>query len=158
MMALLRAIEVVRADACPGGSLVDHVMLTYDERHRRRIRYVTAGGTPFLLDLPRAVVLKAEDALRLEDGRLIRIETAPEPLFEVTASDTGDLIRLAWHIGNRHLPAALAADRIFIREDAVIAAMLRGLGARVRPIQAPFNPEAGAYDSAGHAHPGQGES
>lgn len=156
-MALIRAIEVIRADACPGGSLVDHVTLTYDERHRRRIRYVTAGGTTFLLDLPRAVVLKAEDALRLEDGRMIRVEAAPEPLLEVTASDTRDLIRLAWHIGNRHLPAALVADRILIREDTVIAGMLRGLGARVRSIQAPFNPEAGAYVGAGHAHPRQSE-
>ena len=153
-MELTRAIEIVPAGAWTGEPCADSMALTYDERHRRRMRYVAAGGTEFLLDLPRAAVLRAGDALRLEDGRMIRIEAAPEALLEVTAAQAQALVRLAWHIGNRHLPAQLEADRILIREDAVIAAMLRGLGASVVPVCAPFNPEAGAYamHSAGHAH------
>lgn len=155
-MELTRAIEIVPAGAWAGEPCADSMALTYDERHRRRMRYVAAGGTEFLLDLPRAAVLKAGDALRLEDGRMILIEAAPEALLEVTAAQgqAQALVRLAWHIGNRHLPAQLEADRILIREDAVIAAMLRGLGASVIPVCAPFNPEAGAYDtpSPGHAH------
>ena len=152
-MELTRAIEIVPAGAWPGEPWADTMALTYDERHRRRMRYVAAGGTEFLLDLPRAAVLKAGDALRLEDGRLIRIEAAPEALLEVTAQGQS-LVRLAWHIGNRHLTAQLEASRILIREDAVIAAMLRGLGASVVSVRAPFNPEAGAYGThpPGSAH------
>ena len=151
-MEITRAIEVVPAGAWAGQPCADHVALRYDERHRRRMRYVAAGGTVFLLDLPRAAVLRAGDGLRLEDGRMIRIETAPEALLEVTAPDAPALIRLAWHIGNRHLPAQLEATRILIREDAVIADMLRGLGASVTPVCAAFTPEAGAYDTHAREH------
>jgi urease accessory protein len=146
-MPLTRAIEIVPAAAWPGHPFADHVALTYDERHRRRWRYVAERGTAFLLDLPRAAVLRAGDALRLEDGRMIRIEAAPEALLEVRAPDMHTLLRLAWHIGNRHLPAQLETRRLLIREDAVIAGMLLGLGASVVPVHEPFTPEAGAYDT-----------
>jgi urease accessory protein len=145
-MQLARATEILPAGAWPADTFADRIALTYDDRHRRRMRYTTARGTSFLLDLPRAAVLRAGDALRLTDGRLILIDAAPEALLEVTAPDTRTLTRLAWHIGNRHLPARLETDRILIREDAVIAAMLRGLGASVHSLHAPFTPEPGAYD------------
>jgi urease accessory protein len=153
-MPLTRAVEIVPAAAWPGHPFADHVALTYDERHRRRMRYVAERGTAFLLDLPRAAVLRAGDALRLEDGRMIRIEAAPEALLEVTAPDGHTLIRLAWHIGNRHLPAQLERRRLLIREDPVIAEMLLGLGATVVPVLEPFSPEAGAYEvhAREHAH------
>jgi urease accessory protein len=145
-MQLARATEILPCGAWPADTFADRIALTYDDRHRRRMRYTTARGASFLLDLPRAAVLRAGDALRLTDGRLILIEAAPEALLEVTAPDTRTLTRLAWHIGNRHLPARLEAERILIREDAVIAAMLRGLGATVHCLHAPFTPEPGAYD------------
>ncbi len=151
-MEITRAIEVVPAGALAGESFADHVALRYEERYRRRMRYVAAGGTVFLLDLPRAAVLRAGDGLRLEDGRMIRIEAAPEALLEVTAPDAPALVRLAWHIGNRHLPAQLEAMRILIREDAVIADMLRGLGASVTPVCAAFTPEGGAYEHDRRLH------
>ena len=151
-MEITRAIEVVPAGAWTGQPCADHIALRYDERHRRRMRYIAAGGTVFLLDLPRAAVLGAGDGLRLEDGRMIRIEAAPEALLEVTALDAPLLIRLAWHIGNRHLPAQLEAMRILIREDAVIAEMLHGLGASVTPVYAAFTPEGGAYDTQARHH------
>ncbi len=117
-----------------------------------------AGGTTFLLDLPRAAVLHAGDGLRLEDGRIVSVEASPEQLVEVTAADVPTLIRLAWHIGNRHIPAQLEPHRILIRDDAVIVNMLVGLGATVTPVMAAFTPEAGAYDSSGtqrgHHHDG----
>jgi urease accessory protein len=97
------------------------------------------------LDLPRATVLAAGDGLRLDDGRVIHVDAAPEALVEVTAPDTATLIRLAWHIGNRHLAAQLEADRIVIRDDPVITNMLLGLGAAVAPLQEAFSPESGAY-------------
>jgi len=154
-MPLARAIEIVQASDWAGKPFADRMTLTYHDRHRRRMRYVAEGGTAFLLDLPRAAVLRAGDGLRLEDGRMIRIEAAPEALLEVTAPDAHTLIRIAWHIGNRHLPAQLESSRILIGEDAVIAEMLRGLGASVAAMRAPFTPESGAYDARAseHSHP-----
>jgi urease accessory protein len=151
MATLIRAVEILPPGKWLGSTAVDHLILTYDERHRRRLRYVATGGTTFLLDLPRAAVLRAGDGLRLEDGRIVSVEASPEQLVEVIAPDAGALVRLAWHIGNRHLPAQLERDRILIRDDAVIVNMLRGLGATVRPVLAAFTPEAGAYDSSGSA-------
>ncbi len=149
MASLIRAIEVLPPGKWPGSEAVDRIVLTFDERHRRRLRYVACGGTTFLLDLPRAAVLHAGDGLRLEDGRIVGVEASPEELVEVTATDAWALMRLAWHIGNRHVPAQLEPDRILIRDDAVIRNMLLGLGATVRPVMAAFTPEAGAYDSSG---------
>jgi urease accessory protein len=149
MASLIRAVEVLPPGKWPGHTAVDRLVLTYDERHRRRLRYVASGGTTFLLDLPRAAVLRAGDGLRLEDGRIVGVEASPEQLVEITAPDAGTLVRLAWHIGNRHLPAQLEPHRILIREDAVIVNMLVGLGATVKPVLAAFTPEAGAYDSSG---------
>ena len=155
MPSLIRAIEVLSPGKWPGDTAVDRLVLNYDERHRRRLRYVAVGGTTFLLDLPRAAVLRAGDGLRLEDGRIVSVEASPEQLVEVTAPDTATLVRLAWHIGNRHLPAQLELHRILIREDAVIEHMLRGLGATIKHIVEPFTPEAGAYDTGSHSpvHP-----
>ncbi len=150
MASLIRAVEVLPSGKWPDDTAVDRLKLDYDERHRRRLRYVAVGGTTFLLDLPRAAVLRAGDGLRLEDGRIVAVEASPEQLVEVTAPDTAALVRFAWHIGNRHLPAQLDAQRILIREDAVIENMLRGLGATVKHVIEPFTPEAGAYDSGSH--------
>jgi urease accessory protein len=149
MAALIRAIEIVPPGKWLSSTAVDHLVLTFDERHRRRLRYVACGGTTFLLDLPRAAVLRAGDGLRLEDGRIVSVEASPEQLVEDTAADAATLVRLAWHIGNRHVPAQLEPDRILIRDDAVIVHMLVGLGATVTPVVAAFTPEAGAYDSSG---------
>src|SRR5438445_9486266 len=128
--------------------------------------YYYTRGTTFLLDLPRATVLAAGDGLRLDDGRIIHVDAAPEALVEVTAPDTATLIRLAWHIGNRHLAAQLEADRIVIRDDPVITNMPLGLGAAVAPLQEAFSPESGAYHDSngpmghlahGHGHRHAGE-
>src|ERR1700761_3023956 len=152
MAALIRAVEILPPGKWPGSAAVDHLVLTFDERHRRRWRYGASGGTTFLLDLPRAAVLRAGDGLRLEDGRIVSVEASPEQLAEVTATSTTALMKLAWHIGNRHLPAQLEPSRILIREDAVIVNMLVGLGATVRPVLEAFTPEAGAYASPAQEH------
>lgn len=132
----------------------DHVRLTYDERFLRRRRLVAASGRAFLLDLPETVSLNPGDALALEDGGLVAIEAADEPLLEVRGAG---LARLAWHIGNRHTPCQIEADRLLIRDDHVLADMLRRLGAELRPVTAPFLPEGGAYGHGrvlGHDHAG----
>lgn len=135
----------------------DSVVLDFDDRHRRRITMTGVRGLAFLLDLPGAVMLRSGDALVLEDGRLVEVLAAPEALVEIRAKETGDLVRLAWHIGNRHVPAQLLPKAIRIRRDHVIEEMVRSLGAGVRVIEAPFDPEGGAYAvqaAAEHAHGG----
>jgi urease accessory protein len=126
-------------------SVDDTVFLDHDLRHRRRIVLRGASGTEFLLDLAQAAVLSDGDALILEDGRIVAVKAAAEPLAEIVADDPAALARIAWHIGNRHLPAAISADRLLIRRDHVIEEMVRGLGARVRHVDEPFEPEGGAY-------------
>ncbi len=143
--------------------LADAVVLDFDERHRRRITLAGVRGLDVLLDLPAAVALRGGDALALEDGRLVEVVAAPEPLTEVRGRPPSDLPRLAWHIGNRHLPAQMRAAVIRIRRDPVIEDMLRGLGAALRFIEAPFDPEGGAYASAlegghDHRHAGHGHN
>jgi urease accessory protein len=130
----------------------DTVVLDFDDRHRRRMAMTGTRGLEFLLDLESAVALRGGDALVLDDGRLIEVVAAPEPLTEIRCNDPQHLIRVAWHLGNRHLPTQIMAKGLRIRRDHVIEAMVRGLGARVIEIEAPFDPEGGAYAEAFHAH------
>lgn len=108
------------------------------------------GGIAFLLDLPEARLLRHGDGLALDDGRVIEVRAAPEPLYEVTATDAEHLLSLTWHLGNRHCPAEIHLHRILIRRDPTMKTMLEGLGAAVRETVAPFNPEGGAYDRHHH--------
>ena len=132
--------------------------LTFVDRHRRRLRLVADSGTPFLLDLARAQHLADGDGLELDNGAYVRVSAAPERVIEIEAGTPGDLLRLAWHLGNRHLPVQALEGRLRIRDDHVIAAMVEGLGGRVTRLQAPFDPETGAYAGAeqtvshGHDH------
>jgi urease accessory protein len=126
-------------------------VLDFDDRHRRRMAMTGTRGLEFLLDLENAVALRGGDALVLEDGRLIEVVAAPEPLVEIRGTDPHHLVRVAWHLGNRHLPTQIVAKGLRIRRDHVIEAMVKGLGARVIEIEAPFDPEGGAYAES-HAH------
>ena len=144
-----RASEVKTAGTWNAAAAVDRVVLDADERHRRRITLTGEGGTAFLLDLPHATALRDGDGLVLEDGEIVRVAGKPEPLVEIAAASAHDLARLAWHIGNRHTDVQVVGDRLRIRRDHVLENMLHGLGARLTPIEAPFDPEHGAY---GHLH------
>lgn len=130
----------------------DHITLDETERHRRRKKMTSDSGIEFLLDLPEARLLRHGDGLLLQDGRVIEVRAKPELLLEVTASSPRHLLALAWQIGNRHLPADITEQRIRIRRDHVIADMLAGLGATVTEIEAPFDPESGAYAEGHHHH------
>jgi urease accessory protein len=130
----------------------DTVVLGFDDRHRRRMAMTGTRGLEFLLDLEEAVAVRSGDALVLEDGRLVEVVAAPEHLLEIRATDPVHLVRLAWHLGNRHLPTQIVSKGLRIRHDHVIEAMVKGLGARVIEIEAPFDPEGGAYADASHAH------
>jgi urease accessory protein len=151
---MLRATRIVPAGIWDGKG-VDTVRLDYDKRTRRRISLTGKGGLAFLLDLDKAPVLHSGDGLRLEDGRIIAVEAAPERLLEISCTDERALARVAWHLGNRHLATEIGARTIHIRADHVIADMVRGLGAEVRSVERPFNPEGGAYGEGavhGHSH------
>src|ERR1700730_1206086 len=128
----------------------DTVVLDFDDRHRRRVAMTGTRGLEFLLDLENAVALRGGDALVLDDNRLIEVVAAAEPLVEIRGTDPQHLVRVVWHLGNRHLPTQIMPKGLRIRRDHVIEAMVKGLGARVIEIEAPFDPEGGAY-AAGHA-------
>jgi urease accessory protein len=123
----------------------DSVVLDFDDRHRRRMAMTGTRGLEFLLDLEQAVALRGGDALVLDDGRLVEVVAAAEPLIEIRGADPQHLVRIAWHLGNRHLPTQIVGKGLRIRRDHVIEAMVQGLGAKVVEIQAPFDPEGGAY-------------
>jgi urease accessory protein len=144
-----RVVEIVPRGHWPVPA-ADRITLDQDARHRRRILLTSDTGVACLLDLPHAVQMRQGDALRLDDERLVEIIAAPEDLLEVRAETPGHLLKLAWHLGNRHLAAQVEEGRILIRHDHVIARMLTDLGATVTRLTAPFDPEGGAY--AGHGH------
>jgi len=128
------------------------VTLPFLDRHRRRIRLVADSGAPFLLDLARAQHLVEGDGLELDNGSYIRVRAAAEPVIEIAADTPGDLLRIAWHLGNRHLPLQVADGHLRIRADHVIADMVQGLGGHITRCDAPFDPEIGAYAGTAHSH------
>lgn len=134
------------------GRADDWITLDETQRHRRRVVMKTQNGIEFLLDLSAARLLMHGDILKLSDGRAVEIRSKSEALLKVTADNPRHLLALAWQIGNRHLAAQILDDHILIRSDHVIENMLIGLGARVEKIEAPFNPESGAYHQHSHHH------
>jgi urease accessory protein len=142
-----RAVLTAAPDTC-----YDLVVLGYDERLLRRKRLVTVHGEGFLVDLPMVTSMDDHWGFALEDGRAIQVVAAEEALVQITGPD---LLRYAWHIGNRHTPCQIEAARLLIRADHVLEGMLAGLGATLAPVSEPFTPEGGAYGhgrTMGHSH------
>jgi urease accessory protein len=140
-----RALDIRKREDASVARVVDRVVLAADDRHRRRLVMTGEAGTRFLLDLPQAAMLRDGDGLVLDDGSIVRVVGKPEPLVEIAAASEVDRLRIAWHLGNRHVEVQVAGDRLRIRRDHVLEAMLRGLGAQLTAIEAPFDPEQGAY-------------
>jgi urease accessory protein len=147
-----RASQVIVAGSWNAQNAIDRVVLDANERHRRRLVLTAERGTTLLLDLPHATTLRDGDGLVLDDGAVVRVIGKPEPLYEITAPNAGELARLAWHLGNRHADVQLVGERLRIRRDHVLAAMLERLGAQVTAIEAPFDPESGAYSVHDHGN------
>ena len=144
-----------RSNIRPNGTprqRIDRVVLDAGDRNRRRIVLTAEKGTEFLLDFEKPVTLRDGDGLVLDDGSIVLVTGEPEALIEVSAHGPLDIVRLAWHLGNRHTDVQIVGDKIRIRRDHVLEDMLRGLGAQVTPIDAPFDPEAGAPHTHGHDH------
>ena len=150
---MLRATAIVRKPAVKPERVVDTVLLDHEGRQRRRFALTGEGGLAFLLDLDKATALNDGDAVKLEDGRLVEVRAAPQRLLEVRAENPLRLMRVAWHIGNRHTPAEITADAVYIEDDHVLAEMIRGQGCTAAPVTRPFQPERGAYEhDCGHDH------
>jgi urease accessory protein len=151
---MLRIVAIERAGET--GVAGDNVRLDHDQRSRRRMVFRTEGGASILLDMARPAALRDGDVFRLEDGGRVGIEATAEALMEIGATSVSELVRIAWHLGNRHLPTQLVpgpdGGTLRIRHDHVIADMVLGLGGTCAAILAPFDPEGGAYAGGGHGH------
>lgn len=145
-----RATAVQPARSVAADRVVGTVTLTAHDRHRRRIRMVDDGGAEFLLDLPNAAYLRDGDGLVLEEGDVLVVKAAFENVADIQAATPEQATRIAWHVGNRHVPVQLlAGGGLRVQDDAMLVAMVEGLGARVERLRAPFQPEPGAYDPHG---------
>lgn len=150
---MLRATAIVRKPAVKAERVVDAVTLDHEDRQRRRAVLRAEGGLELMLDLDKASMLNEGDALRLEDGRLVAVRAAVQELLEIRAENPLRLMRVAWHVGNRHTPAEITEDAIYIEDDHVLAEMVRGQGCSTAKVARPFRPEQGAYAGGhGHAH------
>jgi urease accessory protein len=150
--------RIVSIETANSGKATEVVRLDHDQRTRRRMVFTTEAGHPILLDMSRPVRLRDGDELRLDDGSLVQVEAVNEPLTQITAMSDAQLVRIAWHLGNRHLPTQLLpgvnGGLLRIRHDHVITEMIEGLGGQCQPVLAPFDPEGGAYERGGHGHHG----
>jgi urease accessory protein len=138
-----------RAESGPPAG--DRLTLTFEMRSRSRYRAVLESGDAVGVVLPRGTLLRGGDRVRASDGRVVEIVAAPEALIEARFAGAADVVRAAYHLGNRHVPVQLGDGWIRLQPDHVLEAMLRGLGAAVVNLAAPFEPEAGAY-AHGHQH------
>lgn len=127
------------------------LMLPFDLRIRSRLRTRLASGEEAVLRTERGAILRGGECLRAEDGRLVRIVAAPEKVMHVTCADQFELTRAAYRLGNRHVPVQIGNGYLCIAADHVLCDMLLGLGAKVEEMEAPFEPESGAY-GGGHGH------
>lgn len=151
---MLKASGTCKLSEVGQAPLRGRAVLDHQGRHLRRCRIDLDSGEKLLIDLPATVALETDDVLLLEGGGYVAVAAATEPLYAVTGRDGLHLTELAWHIGNRHLPAEIRNDRILILRDHVIRTMLLGLGAGVEEISMPFSPLRGAY--SGHGGNGHG--
>ena len=154
-----RATSVIAAADRHDRPLVDTVILDYAHRSTQKITVTGVKGGAIEIDLHQPARLRTDDLLLLEDGSLVEVVAAPEPLIEARATDVAALSRLAWHLGDRHILLQVLPSRIRARRDDAIEALLKSFGAKTTAIEAPFEPEGGAYASShghSHAHPGHG--
>lgn len=150
---MIRATDVKSKDEA--FEHADIITLEETQRHRRRMAMVSDGGIAFLLDLPETVRLRDGDGILLDDGRVLKVRAKDEALYVVRGQNAAHLLTLAWHLGNRHQAAQILEDHILIRREPVMREMLLDLHASVVELDAPFDPEGGAYGGAHNDHSGQ---
>jgi urease accessory protein len=137
----------------PGeGPSDDKLVLPFDQRQKSRIRVMLDSGEEAAVHVERGLVLRGGDRLRASDGRIVLVVAAKEPLTLITATEPRNLMRAAYHLGNRHIALQIGLGWILMEQDHVLEHMLEGLGVQVRHEMAPFEPEAGAYAGGNHHH------
>src|SRR5436305_11820709 len=147
---MLRVVRVVSSEGS-SARRVDRIILNSEQRRLRTGQFTGVNGTAIAAMLPEPVLLRNGDALELDDGSIVDVVIEPEPLIEVRGDDLTHLARLAWHLGDRHVPVQIFTNRLRMRPDLPLEAMLKGLGGRLATIEAPFDPEGGAY-ALPHTH------
>jgi urease accessory protein len=148
---MLRVVRVVSSAGATARN-IDTLILNSEQRRLSTGHFTGVNGTAIGAMLPEPVLLRNGDSLELDDGSLVDVVIEPEPLVEIRGNDLTHLARLAWHLGDRHVPVQIFPNRLRMRPDAALEAMLKGLSARLTPIEAPFDPEGGAYAHHVHAH------
>ena len=151
----MRRVTLIKSTSeWSAATATDRVVLDAGDRNRRRIVMRGEKGTEFLLDVAKPVSLRDGDGLVLDDGSIILVSGEKEQLIEISADSALDAVRLAWHLGNRHTDVQIVGDKIRIRRDHVLEDMLRGLGAKLIPLEAPFDPEPASpsHEHHGHGH------
>jgi len=149
---MLRATTLIRKAAVRADAVVDRVVLDHAARQALPATLTGQNGLGFTPALAKAASIEDGDALRLEDGRLVLVEAAPESLLEVRATNPARLLRLAWQLGGSHVPAEIAADVLYVPASA--AELVRGQGCTANPVTRAFKPERAAHDHSqcGHDH------
>ena len=146
-----RAFAVLAATHRHDRPVVDTVILDYAQRSAQKVAVTGVKGGAIEIDMDEPVRLRTDDLLVLDDGTLVEVVAAPEPLIEARAADVVGLARLAWHLGDQHVPVQVLPNRIRARRDGGIETLLASLGAKLTAIEAPFEPEGGAH-AASHEH------
>jgi urease accessory protein len=141
-----------RHGSAKSSAAVDTLILPYAQRSAQKGFLFGVNGICVELDFAEPVRLRTDDALVLDNGALVEVVAEPEALIEVRAADLPALARLAWHLGDRHVPIQVLERRLRLKREPAVEALLEQLGAKVVAIEAPFEPEGGAYDVAGHDH------
>ena len=159
---MLRVTRVLAAGSYDLAGISDSVILTRPQRQAGRGAFVTTNGARIGLDPQTPEALRMGDALALDDGRLIEVVAEAEQLLEVRVPDVARLARLAWQLGDRHIAVQILPKRLRVSRDSTVEELLQRLGAQAVAIEAPFEPEGGAYrvggtgdhhhDDHGHAH------
>nr|WP_133773263.1 urease accessory protein UreE [Enterovirga rhinocerotis] len=146
---MLRATAVLRRAAVKAERVFDTLTLDHEGRRLQGGALTSDGGLEVMLDLDRTTVLDDGDAVKLEDGRLVRIKAASERLIEIRTDNPARLMKVAWHIGNRHVPTEITDDALYVGHDGGLLELVRGLGAKAQEVERPFRPER---EAGGHAH------
>ena len=147
-----RATKVLRAGDARPAQAVDTLILDYDQRQTRQGFFFTGKGTCIELDFAEPPALATDDALVLDDGSLIEVVAESEALIEARIPDAVALARLAWRLGDAHVPVQILANRVRLRRNPQVEALLAGVATKVTPLTAPFEPDVRATDHAHHHH------
>ena len=145
-------IYTQRLEQVSEGRVFETVELSFDTRQKSRFRATLASGIDIGADLPRTGILRSGSFIATEQGDLLRVDAKPERLMQVTANSEFELLKAAYHLGNRHVPLMLTPSALYFEPDHVLAEMVEGLGLVVAEVEHPFEPESGAYAQHSHDH------